>query len=91
MLSYMSVDRIEGDLVVCEVENVPTTEAKAMDFEDKPCFMVDIPKSKFINRGLPLAEGMIYAVIHNGESIDYICFADGPERMRRKRILEELC
>ncbi len=90
MLSYMSVDRVEGDFVVCEVENIPMLDANLVDFLDKPCFMADVPKAMFIAKGMSPKEGQIYTVIHNGEKVDSVCGIDEKERKRRMEILEEL-
>ena len=90
MLSYMSIDRVEGDFIVCEVENIPTIEAKVDEFWSKPCFMTDVPKAMFSNKGLPIQQGQIYKVIHNGETVDEICAVDENERRRRVQILSNL-
>lgn len=88
MQSYMSVDRIEGDIVVCEVELIPKTDSKANDFS-KPCFMTTVNKMLFVYKGFKVEEGMIFVVNHNGESIDYICGIDENERTRRVKVLEQ--
>ncbi len=92
MLSFMSVDRVEGDYVVCEVENITTLDSPTMDFCDKldECFMAEIPKSMFYSKKLPIIQGMVYTVIHNGETIDEVHAIDRCEHARRVRELESL-
>jgi len=86
----MSIDRVEGDYAVCEVENVPTSEAKAGEFWCKPCFMADVPKTMFTFKGLPVEEGQVYTVLHNSETVDEVCAIDVNERKRRLEIIENL-
>ncbi len=88
----MSVDRVEGDYVVCEVENVTTFDSLTINPEDKldECFMTDVPKSMFEFKKLPIIEGMVYTVIHNGETIDEIWAMDKGEHARRVKELEAL-
>lgn len=90
MLSYMSIDRVEGDFAVCEVEPVPTTDAHVEDFFCLSCFMTDVPKAMFEFKGLPVKEGMVYTVLHNGETIDEVCGIDESERKRRQMIIQNL-
>lgn len=42
MKSYASIDRIEGDFAVCEVELIPVGESNPEDFATKPCEMMDV-------------------------------------------------
>lgn len=90
MLSYMSLERIEGDYAVCEVEQIPTTDARTDDFCCISCFRVDIPISTFHNMGIPVEVGGIYTVYHNGESVDEIHSIDHAEKARRIRIIDAL-
>ena len=88
MQSYMSIDRIEGDLVVCEVELIPKNDSKVHDF-NKPCFMDTVNKTLFTFKGFKVEEGMVFVVNHNGERIDSICAIDAKERERRIKLLEQ--
>lgn len=90
MLSYASIDRIEGNYVVCEVEQVPYTDARIDDFVCISCFMTDVPKGMFEFKGLPIREGNIYRVLHNGETIDEVVCIDEAEKNRRLKVLNNL-
>lgn len=85
----MSIDSIEGDWVVCEVENIPVIDSKAEDFSNKPCFMTTVHENLFVFKGFPIEEGMVFTVLHNGETIDSICSIDEQERKRRIEILKQ--
>ena len=90
MLSYMSIERVEGDFAVCEVEDLPLEDSEVDDFFDKPCFMCDIPKAMFEENGFPIEEGLVFTVNHDRDKIEAICSIDEQERMRRIEILEYL-
>ena len=88
----MSVDRVEGDYVVCEVENISTFDSLTIDFCDKldECFMAEVPKNMFNVKKLPIIQGMVYTVIHNGDTIDEIWAIDKSEKARRVQELNSL-
>ena len=90
MLSYASIDRIEGDYIVCEVEQIPCTDARVDDFVCISCFMADVPKGMFDYKGLPAKEGNIYKVLHNGETVDEVIGIDEAEKNRRMRVLNSM-
>ena len=90
MLSYATIDRIEGDYVVCEVELVPCIDARVDDFVCISCVMSDVPKAMFIYKGLPIKEGNVYTVHHNGETIDEVTGIDEAEKNRRLKCLNSL-
>lgn len=46
MKSYATIDRIEGNFAVCEVELIPIEESKPEDFATKDCEMMDVSLRK---------------------------------------------
>ena len=51
MISYMSVDRVEGDIAVCELEMIWIEDSRTEDYWKKETIMVDVPMEKFENCG----------------------------------------
>jgi hypothetical protein len=90
MLSYATIDRIEGDYAVCEVEQVPCTDARVDDYICISCFFTDVPKTLFTFKGLPIKEGNVYAVLHNGETVEEVKNIDEAEKKRRINVLANL-
>lgn len=88
MLSYLTIDRVEGDFAVCEVEQIPCIDARVDDFICISCFMADVPKAMFTSKGLQIKEGNVYTALHNGETVDEVCTIDDAEKKRRIRALE---
>ena len=72
MKSYASIDRIEGQFAVCEVELIPIEESKPEDFVIKECEMMDVSLRKipfFIRK---VKEGDILVVEHDGQNVTYV-------------------
>lgn len=90
MISYASVDRIEGNFYVCEVELVTTEERKKVDFlEDDQTTFIDVPISK-AQQILPVVEGDILLVEHNGTDVSSILGKCNAEKERRIQFLAAL-
>lgn len=87
MISYASIDRIEGKWVVCEVELLPFEESKPEDFAIKDTAMMDVLLSRFSNE---VEEGDIFVVEHNNENVIAVCFKDEDEKTRRYEILKTI-
>lgn len=87
MKSYASVDRIEGKLVICEVELMDQEESKTIPFGKRKTEMVDIPLENFSNNVKDLQEGEIIILEHEDGRVLQICGKDDEERQRR---IEEL-
>ena len=84
MISYASIDRIEGKYAVCEVEMIGFEESKQTDFGTRKTIMVDIPVYQIIEVvGREPEEGDIIVVDHEGEEIKHICYEDTYEKAKR--------
>ena len=86
MRSYLSVDRIENDYAVCELELIDIETSRQTDPWDRETQMVDIP-IQFLN---DVNEGDILQVEHCGEVIERIIGIDMEEKRRRVEILARL-
>ncbi len=84
MNSYASIDRIEGNMAVCEVELVHMSRSRQSKFACKPTRMMDFPVSRFTSN---IEEGDIFVVEHDGKGISRILFKDDVEKNRRKEIV----
>ena len=89
MISYASVDRIEGNFYVCEVELVPLAQRRAEILEDDQIIFIDIPTEK-ANKLLCIEEGDILIVEHNGTEVFSILGKSDSEKERRIQFLAAL-
>ena len=90
MLSYATIGRINSDFAVCEVELMPSIDARTTDFFCISCFTADVPIRLFTNKNLPIKEGFVYTVLHNGETVDDVVGIDDAEKRRRDAITNSL-
>ena len=90
MKSYASIDRIEEDIVVCEVELIPTEQSKPEDYAIKETVMITIPLVEASYTIESVAEGDIWIVEHDGESISNIYSKDDVEKARRLEVIEKI-
>lgn len=90
MISFMSVDRVEGNVAVCEVENIPIEVSKARNSFNVNCFMADVRVDEFINRCLPIHEGNIYSVIHSEGKVIEVIKLEPEEKQKRVDILRSM-
>lgn len=94
MRSYVSIDRIEGDYAVCEVELISIEKSIQTDPFDKETEMIDLPVKYFrhyINEE-PVEEGDIFIVEYDevANVILWVYKRDDEERIRRLKIIENL-
>lgn len=90
MESFASIDRIEGNFVVLEVELVRAQERAEYDFlDDDQTVFVDVPKSMTAKLG-EIREGDILLVTHQDEIISNIVCKDDVEKRKRVAKLEEI-
>lgn len=89
IISYASVDRIEGCYYVCEVELVPLAQRSADILEDNQITFIDIPTEK-ANKLLCIKEGDILIVEHNGTEVLSILGKSDSEKERRIQFLAAL-
>ena len=90
MESFASIDHIEGNFVVLEVELVRAQERAEYDFlDDDQTVFVDVPKSMTAKLG-EIREGDILLVTHQDEIISNIVCKDDVEKRKRVAKLEEI-
>ena len=90
MISYASIDRIEGQLVVCEVELIPFEESRPEDFKTKDTVMMYIPLSEFPANYGNVNEGDAWVVKHDNECVECVLYKDEAEMARRHEILRKI-
>lgn len=90
MISYASIDRIEGEYAVCEVELVSTIKSNTLSAKDKETNMVDIPVKVIINSVGECMEGDILVVEQKEGEIIYIYEKDKEEKQRRTELLKSI-
>lgn len=87
MTSYASIDRIEGQWVICEVELLPFEESKSEDFASKDTEIMDVLLNKFPEE---VEEGDIFVVKHDGKNVKIVDYKDDDEKIRRQEILKNI-
>ena len=90
MISYASVDRIEGEFAVCEVELISFDESKPEDFETKETVMIDIPLDDFPEIFGGPKEGDVWVIEHDTECVQWVYYKDEEEMARRLEILNQI-
>lgn len=90
MKSYASIDRIEGNFAVCEVEMLELENSKNVSNFDKETKMMDIPMEKFPNDMGEVKEGDILVVEHNDEEVTEVYDKDEKEKQRRIKAIQEM-
>ena len=90
MKSYASIDRIEGQYAICEVELLPVKESKPEDFATKETVMMDVPLKRFPKLLGKVKEGAIFIVEHDGKKVDFVYFRAEKEKRRRLEILRNI-
>lgn len=83
MISYASLERIEGEFAVCEVEKISFLCSVVGDFS-KECFTASIPLNFFTDKGITLENGNVYSVIVEGEDVKEVVRYENAETRRRK-------
>lgn len=83
MISYASLERIEGEFAVCEVEKISFLYSVVGDFS-KECFTANIPLNFFTDKEITLENGNIYSVIVEGEDVKEVIRYENAETRRRK-------
>ena len=90
MISYASVDRIEDNFAVCEVEMVDIKDSRNIDDYDIDTQMVDIPLSFANNQIDQIQEGDILIVLQDDGKVLWIYCKDDKEKQRRLDVLKGL-
>lgn len=90
MESFASVDRLEGDYVVLEVELIRAQEREEDSFlDDELTVIVDVPVSMTAKLG-DIHEGDVLLVTHEDGIISNIVCKDDVEKRRRLSRLSEI-
>lgn len=90
MKSYVSIDRIEGEYAVCEVELVDTETSKILSAREKDTEMVDIPMQGLVDCIGEVAEGDII-VVEQENGIVFVAYGkDEEEKQRRVELLKSI-
>ena len=90
MKCYASIDRIEGEFAVCEVELVSIKESTKLNFFEKETEIIDISISKINEICDNIKEGDIIIVEYDETNISHIYGKDEFEKQRRIKLLEEI-
>lgn len=87
MISYASVDRMEGKFVVCEVELIDIENSKTTSFAEKETIMLDVSMDIVISK---IQEGDVIIVEHDGKNVVRMCGKDEEEKLRRIKLLRAI-
>lgn len=87
MKSFVSIDRVEGKCVVCEVELISHKDSKPEDFAIKDTVMMDVPSWKFLSK---VNEGDIFVVEHNSKKVIWVYGKDEDEKAKRLELLKSI-
>ena len=90
MTSFASIDRIEGETVVVEVELLPFEESHANYFDDKETVMMDVALQQIPSDFGEVNEGDILVVEHDGQSVSLVYYKDDEEKARRVELLKRM-
>lgn len=90
MKSYASVDRIEGEYTVLEVELLDTETSKITSFRDKETIIVDVLTETIKSVIEEFEEGDIIVLEHEDEIINTFYGKDENEKQRRIDILKAI-
>ncbi len=87
--SYAAVDRIEGDLVILEIESYSITQNSQVPFSQRRTFMAEVPKFTMLTIAESIHEGDLFVVKHCPEEVRPIKTAPD-EKARRIAFLMSL-
>ena len=90
MTSFASIDRIEGEFAVLEVELLPFEESRANDFDDKETVMMNVELQQIPSDFGEVNEGDILVVEHDGQSVSLVYYKDDEEKARRIELLRRM-
>lgn len=90
MKSFASIDRIEGDYAVCEVELLEMIYSIPEYSIYKKTEMIDVPTRDIQSEVGTVREGDILVVEHDGMNVSIIYGRDEEEKARREEIVERI-
>lgn len=90
MRSYASIDRIEGEYAVCELELTETTISRDLPAKDKDTIMVDFYMQEITDYLGDIKEGDILVVEQEDGTILFVYGKDEREKQRRIELLKSI-
>lgn len=90
MKSFASIDRINHNIAICEVENLAVEYSRTEDFAKKETIMMDISLDEIVSVVGTICEGDIIVTEHNGEAITKVYCKDDQEKQRRINCLNAI-
>lgn len=90
MKSYASVDRIEENFVVCEVEKIEMESSRTADYSQKETTMMSVLLETVEKNLGDIQEGDIIVIEHDGNNITEVYHKDEEEKQRRISILKQI-
>lgn len=90
MKSYASVDRIEENFVVCEVEEIGMENSRTADYFQKETTMMSVLLETVEKKLGDIQEGDIIIIEHDGKNITDVYHKDEAEKQRRISILKQI-
>ena len=88
MISYGVIDRIEGNIVILELECIDILFSRPEQFASKPTKMIEIKTSRFpIN---DIEEGQIFIVENDNSGIYDVLLRADLEENRRKELIHRI-
>ncbi len=86
MKSYMTIDRIEGQFAVCELELISVEQSIEVDYWKRDTEMIDVPTSMLEEP----EQGDVFMVEHERETLYRIYGKDNEEKQRRIEALKAI-
>ncbi len=83
MKSYATIDHIEGDYAVCELELIEAQMSDSIDYFYHETTMIEIPMKLIAEKGIEISEWEILLVEHDGKTVTDIYEKSEEERIRR--------
>ena len=83
MKSYATIDHIEGDYAVCELELIEAQTSNSVDYFYHDTTMMEIPMKLITEQGIDVSEWEILVVEHDGKNVTHIYEKSEEERIRR--------
>lgn len=90
MKSYASVDRIEENFAVCEVEEIEMENSRTADYFQKETTMMSVLLETVEKKLGDIQEGDIIIIEHDGKNITDVYHKDEAEKQRRISILKQI-
>lgn len=90
MKSYGTVDRKEGEFIVCEVELLEAQNSNSEDFFEHETVMIDVPTKTIETVTGVIKEDEVILVEHDGETVSLVYGKDDSEKQRRIEVIAKL-